>query len=133
MKISITGLDRKFSRYIRAKAGWACERCGKEYGGPSQGLHCSHFFGRRGKSTRWDVDNCDSLCYGCHQVFSEHRENWTNAKGERVWGYKTWKLNKLGENKYDALIFRGNFPSRPDEALLNLWLDQELKKMEMAA
>lgn len=95
-KIKITPLDRRFSKLVRSLAGWKCQRCNEQYTPPKTGgLECSHFFGRESKSTRFCLDNCDSLCTGCHSYFHSHPHE-----------YYTFKLNKLGKERYKALILR---------------------------
>ena len=49
--------DAAFSDYIRARAGYRCERCGKQYKAKSNGLQCSHHFSRRHYNIRFDPDN----------------------------------------------------------------------------
>jgi predicted restriction endonuclease len=75
VKIKLTSLDKDFSKIVRRLAGFKCEYCGKTV--HPQGLHCSHFIGRRYRNTRWDVRNCASLCMGCHNHMhdfaSDHR------------------------------------------------------------
>lgn len=72
MAIKRDAADKWFSDCIRFRAGYACECCGKSYGGPHMGLHCAHIFGRRNASTRWCTDNAVSLCFACHHRFGEH-------------------------------------------------------------
>ena len=60
--------DALFSELVRERADWTCEACGKVYPeGQRQGLHCSHFYGRRHRATRWSEINAASHCFGCHQ------------------------------------------------------------------
>jgi len=61
--------DKLFSDLIREAYDWTCCRCGKYYpeGGSRQGLHCSHIFSRRNKSTRWHVSGAVAHCFACHQ------------------------------------------------------------------
>ena len=59
--------DKLFSKLVRARAGWRCERCGTPHEPNSVGLHCSHFVGRQKHATRWLPLNAFALCYGCHQ------------------------------------------------------------------
>ena len=59
--------DAAFSRLVRLRSNWTCEKCGKVYSDPSPGLHCSHFVTRSRKSTRWDPRNAAAHCYSCHQ------------------------------------------------------------------
>ena len=72
--------DAIFSNLVRERAGWTCENegCGKYYPeGQRQGLHCSHFFGRRYRSTRWHPDNAAAHCFSCHQKLGENRVDFT--------------------------------------------------------
>lgn len=81
-RINRSKADIWFSLYIRERAKWACERCTKQFsmpvlvgnkvmGAPSN-LHCSHIFGRRNKSVRFDKKNAYAHCFACHQWFTEN-------------------------------------------------------------
>lgn len=59
--------DIAFSKLVRLRAHYRCECCGKQYGPSNTGLHCSHFYGRRSRATRWHALNAAAHCYGCHQ------------------------------------------------------------------
>lgn len=60
--------DDIFSRLVRERANWTCERCGKHYPpGQTQGLHCSHFYSRRYRATRWHPMNAAAHCFACHE------------------------------------------------------------------
>lgn len=118
MKIQISRLDRKFSLYIRTRANWTCERCGGRYTPPTNALHCSHFWGRARKKVRFDPDNAFAHCYGCHAYLGAHPEE-----------FRRWAMSKLGIDRYNALMLRANtLSSKPDYDLIEIWLDQELKK-----
>ena len=67
MTMKIKPEDKWFSRCVRERANWICECCGKAYEENSQGLHCSHFFSRRHKATRWSPINAAAHCFSCHQ------------------------------------------------------------------
>ena len=64
--IKITPADSAFSKCVRERAGWRCEKCGTQYNESSQGLHCSHHHSRGNWSIRFDPLNAEALCYGCH-------------------------------------------------------------------
>jgi hypothetical protein len=81
--------DILWSEYLREKVGH-CEICYK-----TEGLELSHFFGRRNESTRFDPENCDILCNYHHRNFHENPGD-----------YKDWKLKKMGQKRYDALVIR---------------------------
>lgn len=72
MPIKIRAADSHFSRCIRERAGWKCERCGAQHQEKSQGLHCSHYHGRGKWGLRFEPDNCEALCYGCHSYMEQH-------------------------------------------------------------
>ena len=89
--------DIWFSKCIRARHGWRCEYCGKQYDQSSTGLHCAHIFGRANKSTRWDCDNAVSLCYADHQRFTSHPLD-----------FHDWLYDHLGGGHMDILREKRN-------------------------
>lgn len=123
MKVRIDPLDALFSIYIRARAGWKCERCGKFYPeGERQGLDCSHFVGRANKGTRWDDDNAAAHCRGCHGYL-----------GANPVIFVDWILNRLGGQRYAALRARAAKPTKwtaNDRALIANDLLAKLAKIE---
>tara|TARA_R110000751_G_scaffold40814_4_gene96342 strand:+ start:91 stop:507 length:417 start_codon:yes stop_codon:yes gene_type:complete len=79
--------DDVFSKLIRERAGWCCERCEKFYPeGYRQGLHCSHLYSRRHRGTRWHPDNAFSHCYACHQYL-----------GGNPVEYHLWARERMGD------------------------------------
>jgi hypothetical protein len=56
-------------------------------------LHCYHFWGRSNKATRFDGDNCDSVCDECHPIWEADKHG----------DYTIWKLAQLGKARYEAL------------------------------
>jgi 5-methylcytosine-specific restriction endonuclease McrA len=94
-KVRLDPADVAFSKYIRTKAGWKCVRCGHPATG--QGLHAAHFHARRKESVRFDEENVDSLCAGCHRYFTHNYNE-----------HRAWKLEQLGQEKYDLLTLRAN-------------------------
>lgn len=114
-KIKISPLDAQFSNYIR----WilhkgVCQRCFREFTRPSKSLHCSHYFGRRKKSVRFDPENVISACVSCHQWLGEHPYEHTNFFERR-----------LGPTRFAMLTYRANTPKKPDYKAIKLWLDAE--------
>ncbi len=128
-------LDDLFSEYIRkramAKVG-GCERCltvknditkedGKILPAWKQ-LQCSHFWGRKRLSVRFDEANCSGLCGSCHLYFTSNPEE-----------HRAWMLKRLGQREYDMLEARASRISRKggfDENAMYLWLKSELAKLE---
>ena len=118
MKISCTALDKKFSVYIRTLGNWQCARCATKYYPPTNALHCAHMFTRSKQSTRFDVDNCKPLCYGCHSYLDRNPlEKYA------------WYVNKYGRRKFDLLRLRSNTPQKLDRELINLWVTKELERL----
>lgn len=90
--------DDLFSKLVRERAGWCCESCGKYYPeGNRMGLHCSHYFGRRYKGTRFHPDNAWSHCYGCHSKFEGDPYMFTKWVTERL---GAWMVEILREKAY---------------------------------
>src|SRR5210317_951016 len=58
--------DIAFSRCVRERANYRCEKCGAQHDKSSMGLHCSHIFSRRHRTVRWCADNAQALDYRCH-------------------------------------------------------------------
>tara|TARA_B100001250_G_scaffold157356_1_gene135213 strand:- start:200 stop:583 length:384 start_codon:yes stop_codon:yes gene_type:complete len=96
-KAKIFPSDREWSKYIRTRDMWTCQRCSKQYDPPTSALHCSHFWSRGNWSVRFDEDNCEALCYGCHSYLG----------GNPVEFHKYY-LEKLGQERFDALEKRKN-------------------------
>lgn len=64
--IKRTPADIAFSKCVRARAGWKCERCGSQHDASSIGLDCSHHHSRANWSIRFEPMGAEALCYGCH-------------------------------------------------------------------
>ena len=124
-KIRLDKSDAEFSKYIRLRDG-ACVRCGKRGtntvdGLPIKGLQCSHYLSRGRENTRFDPENCDALCAGCHQ-------HWGSADKE---GYRDFKLKQLGQEKFNLLLVRGRLYCKRDRKMALIRakvLLEELKK-----
>jgi len=108
---SVKKADGLFSKFIRERDG-KCVRCGKtEY------LQCSHFWPRAISSTRFDPENCDTLCYGCH--YGDRYHGWEYAKqGE----YRDFKIKQLGDEGYKNLALRATITVKR-KAAIKLWQD----------
>lgn len=90
--------DIAFSNLIRARDNYTCTKCGTYYPeGNRRGLDCSHYWGRSRHSVRWDTENADTHCRGCHQFLSANPHL-----------FKEWKIKQLGEKKYNDLMRRAN-------------------------
>ena len=118
MKIRIRKTDQLFSLYIRRRAKWKCERCGKQYQEGDRGLQCSHFWGRAKESTRFDTENCTALCHGCHACFTANPEL-----------HRAWQLKRLGQKRYYALMIRANTPKKKDDKMIEIYLNKLLETL----
>ena len=82
MAIKRDKVDAIFSKLIRERADWSCERCGKHFpsrgGKEAMGLHCSHLYSRRHTRTRHDPDNAVAHCFTCHQWLGENPVDFAN-------------------------------------------------------
>lgn len=95
MPTKIFPADKAFSNFIRSRDKWTCQRCGKYHSPPTSALHCSHFFSRGKWNTRFDPENCISLCYGCHRYWDKH-----------ITEYEAYKIELLGQQVFEALTVR---------------------------
>lgn len=109
--IKIRPSDKAFSLYIRTRDGWTCQRCGHQYTPPTSALHCSHFQGRGKENTRFDPENADALCYGCHRYFTSH-------PGEHY----EWQVKRKGQRNVDLIVLRSNqYKKRQDKDEVLIW------------
>ena len=115
--------DKVFSNAVRVRDKWTCQRCKKYYPeGRRQGLHCSHFYGRAKYSSRFDFDNAEALCYGCHQYLGSHPEE-----------HRKHKIMKIGASKFNRLTLRSNNRASKKDLLSNWhykYLKEKLRKYE---
>ena len=98
--------DAAFSKYIRTRDNFTCQRCGAVHKENSKGLHCSHHFGRWKENTRFDPDNCDALCHGCHVYFTSN-----------PLFYVEWKKKKMGYDAYVALAVASSTYKKKDRKM----------------
>ena len=81
MRARIWPEDALFSKCVREAAAWTCVRCHTVYPPNSQGLHASHYFGRRHQATRFLGDSPDTPqnvfahCFACHQYLGERPDD----------------------------------------------------------
>lgn len=96
--IKVTPADSAFSKCVRERAEWKCEKCGTQYDESSQGLHCSHHHSRGNWSIRFDPLNAEALCYGCHSHYggTEQRRNEVMSEIEQGLLYEKMNDHDLG-------------------------------------
>ncbi|MCA9333855.1 recombination protein NinG [Candidatus Saccharibacteria bacterium] len=114
MNIKLRPSDRAFSQYIRMRDR-ACQRCGSAVKFNSQGLpvshQASHFQGRGKEATRFDPENVDTLCGGCHQYLTAN-----------PYEHVAWQIKKKGKRAVDAIVLRSNgYKKRDDKMEVLIW------------
>jgi hypothetical protein len=117
-KTTIRKTDRKFSRYIRGRDRdcVARVRCLGQI--PFKNLTCAHFISRRTESTRFDQDNCVTLCRACHLFLDDHMDEFSAIMKER-----------LGERGFNLLLIRSETKVCRDDALDELYIDSLLASL----
>lgn len=122
--MKIKPADTAFSKCVRERADWTCERCGTKYEKGSAGLHCSHVFSRRHRTIRWCGDNAQALCFSCHQWYGGNPAD-SGAWVESVLGSGVMELVR---EKRDSMVK----VSKAEEKDIAAHYRKELKKLEEA-
>lgn len=121
-KIKLDPADTAFSQYIRLR-DMECRRCHSPVQLNSKGdpitHQASHFAGRGKESTRFDPENVDCLCGGCHQYF-------TANPGEHY----MWQVKQKGQQTVDMIILRSNSYKRKDRVMEKMIWQQALKDLK---
>lgn len=119
--IRIDKADKVFSQAIRCRDR-KCMRCGSPVKFNSKGLpvshQASHYFGRGQESTRFELNDVDTLCMACHRYWgSDHRED-----------YRNFKIKQLGQKGFDLLILQSKSPKKKDREMSLIIAKELLKK-----
>lgn len=119
-KIKIDPADKYFSQWIRLRDK-ACKRCGSAVSFNEKGLpvshQASHFMGRGKEITRFDPDNVDTLCYGCHSHLTANPAI-----------HKQWQIDQKGEKVVEDLILLSNGYKRKDRKLEAIYWRERIKE-----
>lgn len=110
-RVKLDKADTEFSLFIRERDLWTCRRCHTRYPPGSRGLQNSHYYGRGKESVRFDPENCDALCSGCHMLWGH---------GDERDNYKAFKIKQLGENGFKILTLRAYTTGKKDRAMAYL-------------
>lgn len=116
--------DIIFSNYIREKAAWKCQRCGKicKVDGVSvASLQASHYWVRNHWNVRYDERNVTPLCATCHDRMGEYQRD---ENGE----YDLWMKDRLGEEVYKQLKLDANTTAHRDAKLWLLYVKELIKE-----
>lgn len=121
MKIRIDPADRIFSQYIRTRDK-KCRRCGSRVKFNGKGLpvthQASHFQGRGKENTRFNEDNVDALCHGCHMYFTANPAE-----------HYIWQVEMKGQKKVDEIILASNIYVKRDRKAQQIYWGQKLKEL----
>ena len=118
--------DDAFSKAIRTRDKWTCQRCGREFEEHERkNLDCSHYWGRGRENTRFDPENCDSLC-GRYTSGQCHLKWEKEFKPE----YEKFKIKQLGQRGVDLLRIRAHTYRKKDRAMRLIEAREYLKMME---
>lgn len=112
--------DKVVSDLVRYRDDYTCQRCFRRYTPPTMALHAAHFRGRGHKGTRYDPENIDPLCYGCHSYFGQ---SWDE--------HRAWKVKRIGERRVTILEYKSRQPlkmTRAEQELLHKELKQQMEK-----
>ena len=93
--------DEIFSKHIRERDQWCFFRCGR----PSK--QCSHYWGRANSATRYDDENADGVCGGCHM----------KHEGQKQGEYRDRKIAQLGMKRYKLLEKRARSIVKRSDAI----------------
>ena len=118
MRTKIDKADSLFSKYIKLRDNWTCTRCGTKYQEGDRGIHNSHYWGRGNEGTRFEPDNCTSLCYGCHRLWGH---------GDEKDLYKEWMIKKLGTRRFKSLEVQARTYCKKDRKLAYLAIKELMK------
>ena len=109
--------DDLWSEIVKLKAGYRCEKCGKQKTDfVKVVLQSHHVITRAVYSTRHLIINGVCLCKGCHYVAHIHTQE-----------FEEWCRTK---RDYDMLNFKRKQPFKKDYMAIKLYLEQELKKLK---
>ena len=117
-KIKESHLDKLFSKLVRGRTNGYCEKCGTNH----RQAHCSHLFGRRHRSTRFDPTNASTHCTTCHRWLTEN-----------PFEFGKWIAEHLGNDGAEALRRKAHSTrkrSQPEMRDLHNEMKSKLKDME---
>lgn len=115
--ISLKKADRLFSQQIRERD----KKClHPKHTGDHKMLQCSHYYGRANKSTRFDPDNCITLCWLCHykdKIKGFEYQKQIKEKHGHDGQYTLFMQSWLGEERWQALVIRSQARVSQKEAI----------------
>ena len=120
MRVKIRKTDILFSKYIRSRDNWTCNRCKHKHEVGSRGLHNSHYWSRGKESVRFEEDNCIALCFACHRLWGH---------GDEREQYREFMIKKLGEEGFKGLMMQANTFKKRDDIMDEIIITQLLDNL----
>jgi hypothetical protein len=114
-------LDILFSKLIRERSDYSCDRCHLNFRHETHGLQCSHFVTRGHHTLRWEPLNAAAHCISCHFKL-----------GADPVLFAEWICEYLGHEKYEALKLKKQTlikRSKADKEALYRVMKAEEKRM----
>lgn len=121
--LSLRQADKAFSAKIRARDG----KCLFPGCNATDNIQCSHYVGRSNKSTRFDPDNCVTLCWAHHFKskilgfeYQKQRKEKHGWDGQYTIFMKKW----LGKERWNNLMEREKMHVKQQNAIIRcmVWL-----------
>lgn len=119
IKLKRTEADQLFSKYIRERSDWFCEKCFMDCKDNKGYLDCSHYHSRAKRSVRFDPMNAAALCKKCHDYMGKNPRE-----------HEAFFLKRLGRNSFQLLELRASIPMKVDEKLISIWLKEEIQSLQ---
>ena len=119
MKIKVDRLDNLWSRIIKERDGWRCQRCGGYYPHGGKGIQAAHIVSRRHANTRHELMNGVCLDTGCHLFFHAH-----------PFEFVEFAKKRLGTKKYEELRKKSLSTGKPDREVILAKLEAALEQYE---
>ena len=124
MKITLDLADTVFSQYIRLRDR-RCLRCGSPVQLNDKGLPVSHenshYWGRGREGTRYEPDDCITLCFACHKLWGH---------GDERDAYKDFMIKRLGQRRFDTLEIQAKTYRKKDRKLALIYARELLKSLK---
>lgn len=117
VKTELAECDSAFSREIIARDG----KCLYQGCGTTANLTNSHYIGRANWNTRFDPENCITLCIRHHFMDRDTAYEFQKARKEKHgWDgqYTIFQRNFFGETAFNALLERANGNKSRKDAIL---------------
>jgi len=108
----IKKLDKLCSDLVKEKAKGKCIKCDLV----KKNVGVSHYYSRRYLGTRWDLNNLDFACWGCHHHWLE------KDKTPGSWYYQ-YMIKKLGRTRFNKLKLKAYGITKFSNLDLQLMID----------